>query len=150
MRLRRDYSVPMNVETALAIAELINDRNKLTKKYTAEKVLEKAENYICRFASDGHLLGVVEAKRVQWYQCEINHLSVRADAEGAGIGSWLLKSAEARAVELRTRVAQCTIRVGNEPSEGLFRKFGYLPTVSFFNVRSGNDVRVYQKALVTK
>ena len=139
----------MNVDTAQAIAELINGRNKLTKKYTAEKVLEAADNYICRFASDGHLVGVVEAKHLQWYQCEIDHLSVRADAEGKGIGSWLLKSAEARAVELRTRVAQCTIRVGNEPSEGLFRKFGYLPTVSFFNISSGNDVTVYQKALIT-
>lgn len=140
----------MNVDTAQAIADLINTRNKLTKKYSAEKVLEAADNYICRFASDGHLVGVVEAKRVQWYQCEIDHLSVRADAEGKGIGTWLLNSAEARAVELKTRVAQCTIRIGNQPSEGLFRKFGYLPTVSFFNVRSGNDVRIYQKALITK
>ena len=140
----------MNVDTAQAIAELINARNKLTKKYTAEKVLEAADNYICRFASDGHLVGVVEAKRVQWYQCEIDHLSVRADAEGKGIGSWLLKSAEARAVGLRTRVAQCTIRVGNKRSERLFRKFRYLPTVSFFNIRSRNDVTVYQKALITK
>jgi GNAT superfamily N-acetyltransferase len=140
----------MNVDTAQAIAELINDRNKLTKKYPAEKVLDAADNYICRFASDGRLVGVVEAKRVQWYQCEIDHLSVRADAEGEGVGSWLLKSAETRAVELRTRIAQCTIRVGNEQSEGLFRKFGYLPTVSFFNIRSGNDVTVYQKALVTR
>lgn len=139
----------MNVDTAKEIAELINDRNKLTQQYTAEKVLEAAGNYICRFRSDGRLIGVVEAKRVQWYQCEIDHLSVRADAEGKGVGSWLLKSAEDRAVELRTRVAQCTIRVGNERSEGLFRKFGYVPTVSFFNVRSGNDVTVYQKVLVT-
>ncbi len=140
----------MQTETARAIAELINDRNKLTKKYTAQKVLEAADNYICRFAGDGRLVGVVEAKRVQWYQGEIDHLSVRPDAEGTGIGSWLLKSAETRAVELRTRIAQCTIRVGNERSEGLFRKFGYLPTVSFFNIRSGNDVTVYQKVLVTK
>src|SRR5438132_582872 len=86
MRLRRDYSAPMNVDTAHTIAELINDRNKLTRKYTAEKVLEAAGNYICRFASDGRLVGVVEAKRVQWYQCEIDHLSVRADAEGKGVG----------------------------------------------------------------
>lgn len=140
----------MHIDTARAIAELINGRNKLTKKYTAEMVLEGADNYICRFARDGRLVGVVEAKRVQWYQCEIDHLSVLADAEGQGLGSSLLKSAEARAIELQTRVAQCTIRVGNEPSEGLFRKFGYLPTVSFFNIRSGNDVTVYQKALITK
>lgn len=140
----------MNVDTANEIAELINDRNKLTQRYTPEKVLEAAGNYICRLSSDSRLIGVVEVKRVQWYQCEIDHLSVRADAEGQGVGSWLLKSGEDRALELRTRVAQCTIRVGNERSEGLFRKFGYVQTVSFFNVLSGNDVRVYQKALITK
>ncbi len=144
------YRALMNTDTAQEIANLINDRNKLTKKYTAEKVLESSENYICRFDNDSHLLGVVEAKWVQWYQCEIDHLSVGADAERKGVGSWLIKSAELRALELHTRVAQCTIRVGNAPSEQLFQKFGYLPTVSFFNVRSGNDVVVYQKALVAK
>jgi hypothetical protein len=49
----------MYTDTGQEIANLINDRNKLTKKYAAEKVLESAENYICRFASDGRLVGVV-------------------------------------------------------------------------------------------
>ena len=140
----------MNADTAQAIANLINARNKLTARYTAEKVLNAAENYLCRFGSEGDLMGVVEVKKVQWYQCEIDHLSVRADAEGKGIGSSLVSEAEERIVKLGGRIAQCTIRADNEESTGLFRKFGYIPTVTFFNARSGNDVTVHQKALVTK
>jgi ribosomal protein S18 acetylase RimI-like enzyme len=140
----------MQAETARAIADLINDRNQLTVKYTAKKVLDAADNYLCRFAGDAQLLGVVEVKRVQWYQCEIDHLSVRADAEGQGIASSLVKEAEERIVELGARIAQCTIRVGNNASEALFQKFGYLPSVTFLNARSGNEVTVYQKALVTR
>lgn len=140
----------MNADTAQAIADLINQRNQLTKNYTAEKILDAAANYLCRFGSDGRLLGVVEVKKVQWYQCEIHHLSVRADAAGKGIGSALIQEAEDRILEFGARVAQCTIRVGNEESEGLFRKFGYTPGVTFFNQASGNDVTVYQKALATQ
>ncbi|HKP47054.1 MAG TPA: GNAT family N-acetyltransferase [Pyrinomonadaceae bacterium] len=139
----------MNTTTAQAIADLINDHNHLTINYSAKKVLAAAENYLCRLDDESRLIGVVEIKKVQWYQCEILHLSVRADAEGRGIGSWLLCEAETRVVALGRRVAQCTIRVGNKESEGLFRKFDYLPTVTFLNQESGNQVTVYQKALVT-
>ena len=140
----------MQVETARAIADLINDRNQLTVKYTANKVLDAADNYLCRFGSDAQLLGVVEVRRVQWYQCEIDHLSVRADAEGRGIGASLVREAEQRIIKLGARIAQCTIRVGNTPSEALFRKCGYSASVTFFNARSGNEVSVYQNALVTR
>lgn len=140
----------MNVETAQAIADLINDRNQLTINYTAKKVLDSAENYLCRFDNDGRLVGVVEVKKVQWYQCEIDHLSVQEDAEGKGLGSSLIREAEERIIKLGRRIAQCTIRVGNKDSERLFHKFGYVPGVTFFNAQSGNNVTVYQKPLVTK
>jgi hypothetical protein len=61
-----------------------------------------------------------------------------------------VKEAEQCILKVGARIAQCTIRAGNAASEALFRKFGYSPTVTFFNARSGNDVTVYQKALLTK
>jgi ribosomal protein S18 acetylase RimI-like enzyme len=140
----------MTAELAQQVAGLINARNKLVRKYTAQRVLEAAGNYLCRVGSDSRLIGVVEVKRVQWYQCEIDHLSVRADCGRQGIGFSLVEEAEARAVQLGARVAQCTIRSGNGESERLFRKRGYVPGATFFNVDSGNQVTVYQKALVTQ
>ena len=140
----------MNAALAHEIAKLINARNELTRRYTAQCVLKAAGSYLCRLGDDSRLIGVVEIKRVQWYQCEIDHLSVREDQEGRGVGSWLVANAEAKAIQLGARMTQCTIRVGNDPSERLFRKFGYVPGVTFFNTRSGNHVTAYQKAIVTK
>lgn len=140
----------MNFETAQAIADLINDRNQLAVNYSAQRILQSADNYLCRFDGDQKLAGVVEVKKVQWYQCEIDHLSVRKDAAGRGIGSALVVEAEKLAVQLGARVAQCTIRVGNEASEALFRKNDYMPTVTFFNAGTGNSVTAYQKVLLTR
>jgi GNAT superfamily N-acetyltransferase len=140
----------MDKRIAEAIADLINARNQLTVRYSAKKVLGAAERYICRFDRASALSGVVEVKQVQWYQCEIDHLSVREDLEGHGIASALVAEAEARARQLGARIAQCTIRVGNKDSERLFRKKGYMPTVTFSNVDSGNRATVYQKTLVAK
>ena len=58
-----------------------------------------------------------------------------------------MEEAEARARQLGASVAQCTVRVGNVASEGLVEKCGYKPTVTFFNVFSGNHVTVYPKLL---
>ena len=93
-------------------------------------------------------MGVVEVKQLQWYQCEIDHLSVHPAECGKGIAKKLLQKAEAKAKKLGARVTQCTIRVGNNPSEGLFKKLGYAATVTFLNQKSGNHVSVYQKVLV--
>jgi ribosomal protein S18 acetylase RimI-like enzyme len=105
------------------------------------------DRYIVRLSNDGRVLGAVEVKKVQWYQCEIDHLSVDPSAKRAGIGTLLVEEAEARGRQLGARVAQCTIRVGNIGSEGLFKKCGYTATVTFANVSNGNQVTVYQKLL---
>ncbi len=132
------------------IADLLNSQNQLVGRYTAEKVLDHQDDYIVRYDENGKVLGAVEVRSVQWYQCEIAHLSVHQAARCRGIGSWLLQEAEAKATELRARVAQCTIRAGNRESEGLFKKHGYTPTVTFVNQRTGNEVTVYLKALVQR
>jgi ribosomal protein S18 acetylase RimI-like enzyme len=96
---------------------------------------------------DGGVIATVEVKKVQWYQCEVSHLSVDPTFRGAGIGRSLVQEAEERARRLGARIAQCSIRVGNTPSEAVFTKCGFIATVTFHNARTGNNVTVYQKVL---
>lgn len=94
------------------------------------------------------MLAAVEVKKVQWYQCEIDHLSVHPDSRGQGIGRGLIEEAERKATQLGARIAQCTIRVGNRESEELFKSSGYTPGATFLNNENNNQVTVYQKALI--
>jgi len=66
------------------IAQLLNDRNRLVRRYTGQQVLGDADNYEYE-NRDGHVVACVERKRVQWYQWEIRHLSVRKESEGRGV-----------------------------------------------------------------
>jgi len=136
----------MTEAVARQIAELINSQNELTVHYTPAKILEH-DSYIVRLNDEGEVLGAVEVKKVQWYQCEIDHLSVNPDTQRNGVGMSLAQQAEDRARQLGARVVQCTIRVGNVASESLFKKRGYNATVTFTNATNGNRVAVYQKAL---
>jgi N-acetylglutamate synthase-like GNAT family acetyltransferase len=135
----------MTTQVAGEIAALLNAQNQLVTKYDAKMVLEHADQYICRVGDDSKVVGAVEVKRVQWYQCEIDHLSVAIKRRG--IGSSLLIEALAKAKQLGAKVAQCTIRVGNTESEGLFTKHGFSPGVTFTNHGTGNRVTTFQKAL---
>jgi ribosomal protein S18 acetylase RimI-like enzyme len=139
--------MPLTKAIAQQIADLLNSQNQLTVPYTASKIIARQDGYIVRCDDEGKVLGAVEFKKVQWYQCEIDHLSVAPNSKRRGIGSWLLQEAEARASDIGARIAQCTIRVGNAESEGLFRKHEYTPTVTFMNQENGNQVIVYQKVL---
>jgi len=136
----------MTEAQAVAIAELVNVQNQLTVRYTPDRVLAEKDNYIIRIRGDA-VIAVVEVKSVQWYQCEISHLSVDPRAQGAGVGKSLVEEAEDRGREVGGRIAQCTIRVGNAASEAVFTKRGFTATVTFRNARTGNEVRVYQKVI---
>jgi len=107
----------MKTETAQQVANLLNARNRLAVEYTAAKVLEHAERYIVHQDEHSGVIGVVEVKKVQWYQCEIDHLSAMID--GRGIGTLLLAQALKRGKDLGARIAQCTIRTDNAGSEAL-------------------------------
>jgi ribosomal protein S18 acetylase RimI-like enzyme len=136
----------LSSDLASQIADLLNLQNKLMTHYTPAKILEY-DRYIVRVNAEGKLLGVVEIRKVQWYQCEIDHLSVDPSAKRQGIGTSLIQEAEDRARQLGARVAQCTIREGNKESEGLFKKCGYVSTLAFINEGNGNLVTVYLKVL---
>jgi GNAT superfamily N-acetyltransferase len=131
------------------IAALLNSRNQLAADYTKDKVLEHSGNYLFEL-QDETMVGCVEVKRVQWYQWEISHLSVREDHEGRGIGKRLIRRAEDTARDGNARIMQCTIRIGNEASEQTFRRRGYREGCSFFNSATGNYVTVWQKVLTTE
>jgi len=139
----------MTDDLAQQIASLLNRQNLLDHQYTAAKILENAPRYIYRLGDDGTLIGVVEVKKVQWYQCEIDHLSVDLEKmrAGSGLGTSLVLEAEAKARNLHARIVQCTIRTDNVPSTKLFQKLGYLSSVSFMNQHTHNSVAVYQRTL---
>lgn len=136
----------MTTEQAQQIAELLNSRNSLATRYTADRVKQSEGEYVYQIEA-GEIVACVQVKKVQWYQSEILHLSVRADQERKGRGRRMLELAEKRAKEQHSRIAQCTIRVGNVASEGLFQRFGYREQCRFKNAGTGNEVAVFQKVL---
>jgi len=139
-------SLLMTKEEATQIAELLNQRNQLVKQYDGDMVLEKKDNYV--FLVENNLVvACAEAKRVQWYQWEISHVSVSEKVEGKGFGSKILLEAESKAIAGGAKVLQCSIRSSNERSQNLFLSKGYSKTTSFFYPTSGNWVNVYQKSV---
>ena len=137
----------MDNNVAVQIADLLNAQNNLMNSYDAATVLNHADRYIVKLGENQKVLGCIEVKKVQWYQFEIDHLSVHPEEKRKGLGTALLTEAEARARQLGARIAQCTIRLGNTASEKLFNKNGYTKTVTFKNSQNGNQIAVYQKVL---
>lgn len=136
----------MTQEIAQQIASLINERNQLSKLYTAKMILEHKENYVY-FEKDGELIACAESKKVQWYQWEICHVSVAKKFERKGKGTEILLLAENKAKKGNARILQSTIRSNNENSIGLFLKNNYKQVNEFSNQTTGNIVNVYQKAV---
>jgi len=129
------------------IAALLNARNELTVQYTRKRVLAEAVNYRCVLSDAGEVIACVEIKKIQWYQCEVLHLTVSGAHERKGHGKALLCEAERVARSQNARVLQCTIRDDNIGSRKLFEGFGFQRVSAFLNEHSGNNVGVYQKVL---
>lgn len=136
----------MEEKIAAQIADLINSRNQLTQEYDVAKILKKSDNFIIETENDS-LCGCVEIKKVQWYQAEILHLSVKEEYEGKGIGSKLVEKGIEKAKKLGKKILQCTIRSDNAPSIALFTKYNFKFVNSFNNEKSKNTVNVYQLVL---
>lgn len=137
----------LSQEHAVKIAALLNARNQLTVKYTAAKVLDRADEYLLELSEAGDPVACVQLKRVQWYQAEVLHLTVAEAELRKGNAKKLLSAAEARARAQGVRLLQCTIRHGNIESENLFLGVGFSKVNAFHNEQSGNSVDVYQKVL---
>jgi N-acetylglutamate synthase-like GNAT family acetyltransferase len=139
----------MREEEAQQVADLLNSQNKLQIQYDANRVLESAKNYIT-LMSGQKVLACVELKRVQWYQYEIDHLSVLPSERGKGLAQQLLTKCEQKAKSMGGHVLQCTIREGNVASTSLFKKNGFSKSSQFYNHRTNNSVNVWQKAIARK
>jgi N-acetylglutamate synthase-like GNAT family acetyltransferase len=146
-------------QIAVQIAALVNEHNNLTREIKVTEVFEIMISGYATYAWIGtpptatlEQPNVVRAcaklTMTQWYQAEISHLVVHPDHRGCGLGQAMVENVCETAREHGARIAQCTIVVGNEASEHVFTKCGFVPTVTFFNERSGNLVTVYQKVLV--
>jgi len=131
---------------AQQIAKLLNERNQLTRNYTAADVLSAADNYEYEVRDD-KVVACVERKRLQWYQWEIRHLSVPEDWEGKGQASIVYQRAEHAAIKGGANVLQCTIREANKESVCFFEKRGFLKVGRFFNAANGNVVGIWQKVV---
>lgn len=138
----------MNENHAAQIASLLNARNQLARKYTADDVMKTAANYLYDLSDQGVVVACVELKKVQWYQFEISHLSVIEDKKG--YGRTLYKRAEALAKALGCLVLQCTIRENNERSRSLFEKNDFKRGAEFYYPATGNNVGVWYKVLSPK
>ncbi len=136
----------MDQNHAGQIAALLNTRNQLVINYDAKAILAASTQFLFE-VQDDQVVGCVEVKKVQWYQAEVNHLTVHQDYCRRGIAQALLATATARALEDRGRILQCTIRDNNVESTGLFLKNGFVRTALFLYPDSGNNVGVYQKVI---
>jgi N-acetylglutamate synthase-like GNAT family acetyltransferase len=132
---------------AAQIAKLLNERNQLVVKYDEAKVLGSVKNYIYDVSAAGQVTSCVELKKVQWYQFEIRHLTVDAGHIRKGLAQALVTRCEAQAKNEGGRVLQCTIRAGNTASETLFEKAGFKKISQFFNLKSNNQVGIWQKVI---
>ena len=145
MRLLQNVPAMTEAE-AKQIAELLNERNQLARRYTGRDVLENAGNYEHELR-DGRVAGCVERKKVQWYQWEIRHLSVLPEYEGKGVASIVYDRAEKAARTNGATVLQCTIREENARSETFFQRHGFVKAGRFLYQVTGNAVGVWQKIL---
>jgi N-acetylglutamate synthase-like GNAT family acetyltransferase len=137
----------MNQHHAEQIAQLLNSQNLLVVRYDAARVLKSAENYLYERSDKGAVVACVELKRVQWYQFEIDHLTVDPNNVRTGLARKLLKRAEERAKQKGGRILQCTIRENNKASQELFRTTGFVRVSCFHYPTSGNNVDVWQKVI---
>lgn len=136
----------MRDQEAEEIAALLNSRNQLARTYRAEDVLAEEDDYEYELRN-GKVVACIERRLIQWYQLEVRHLSVDESYERQGLGSLVYERAEKFGRSKKACVVQCTIREGNEASEGFFVSRGFAKVSRFFYASTGNSVGVWQRVL---
>jgi GNAT superfamily N-acetyltransferase len=86
---------------------------------------------------DSEIEGLVGLLQRSWYLTELRHLYVKREFRRKGIGTLLVKKA---LKEVKTPLACCTVREGNEASLALFRHDGFIADRRFVNPETGHTV----------
>lgn len=87
----------MEGKQAKQIANLLNKRNQLVKKYSAKQILDAEDDYEYLVENNDNVVAAVKIKKIQWYQWELCHLTVDEGYEGKGYGTKLINRAEKKA-----------------------------------------------------
>jgi len=132
----------MEKKHAKKIADLLNKRNQLVKKYTDKQVLNAQDNYEYLLENNDNVIAAVKIRKIQWYQWELCHLTVDEGYEGKGYGTKLINMAQQKAKKGRALIIQCTIREDNIRSKCLFLKEGFKYCSTFFYPASRNNVEI--------
>lgn len=128
------------------ISDLINKRNSLSKKITSNKIKDNLDKYVC-LIENNTFIGCAQVKKIQWYQSEICHFSIKEEYEGKGKSYELIKIAEDKAKNENSRIIQCTIRENNIKSLNFFSKNNYVIVNKFYNKKTNNNVLILQKII---
>lgn len=134
----------MNEHQESQILSLINEINNLTEPVTIAYTRSRKRDYLFEMDSEGSVIGCICVKYVQWYQCEICHLSVSKSHRGLGLGAKLVARAITYATKKNFKISQITIREDNIISQRVFEKFGFKHMNSFFNNKSAHRIKLYQ------
>lgn len=137
----------MEGKQAKQIANLLNKRNQLVKKYSAKQILDAEDDYEYLVENNDNVVAAVKIKKIQWYQWELCHLTVDEGYEGKGYGTKLINRAEKKAKKEGALIIQCTIREDNIRSKCLFLKEGFKYCSTFIYPVSKNKVEIWQKVI---
>jgi len=134
----------MRYDHAAQIAGLINARNQLVRKLTAEEVTENAENFVYELSEEDHsVVACAQIEKTDWYLWAVKYVSVAPDEEGQGLGTKIVKRAVRRAKKNRAHLVQATTRNGNNASVKVFARTGFIRTAVFNYDKTGNDIEVW-------
>ena len=91
---------------------------------------------------DGVIKGVIGLLWRSWYLTELRHLYVKPEFRRNGIGKFLVQEAMKK---IKTPLACCTVRDGNDESLRLFERVGFSVVRGFINPETGNRVSLLMR-----
>ena len=130
------------------IADLLNTQNHLDQNVSGDFVLESAQDFLFECDGDGVLMGVIAIRHIQWYQAELFFGSTNPKKQTFGYSFRVFKRA-LEMIKIRgIPIIQATTRTDNLVAQKFLSKVGFNKTQSFYNLKTGSNVLVYQLCMV--